>query len=88
MVGESHRFVYRKAVDEGRRSGGGKIVAMFYDLCNKLWASCPAVTSISNGNYMLFIAKLQTLCRCKFEKHGNLLPTYMHQFQEAAHTPN
>ena len=35
------RKKYKKAVDTGRRSGGGRTVATFYDLCNKIWGGCP-----------------------------------------------
>ena len=43
------RKKYKKAVDTGRRSGGGRTVATFYDLCNDIWSGCPATTSIENG---------------------------------------
>jgi hypothetical protein len=43
------RKKYKKAVDTGRRSGGGRTVATFYDLCNEIWSGCPATTSIENG---------------------------------------
>jgi hypothetical protein len=45
------RIKYREAVDCGKRSGGGKIVAMNFKACSKLWGGCPAVDSIENGNY-------------------------------------
>ena len=31
------RKSYKKAVDLGRRSGGGRVVMTFYDLCNDVW---------------------------------------------------
>ena len=40
---------YRKAVDTGRKSGGGRLVAPFYDKCCELWAGSPAVESITGG---------------------------------------
>lgn len=48
------RASYRQAVDIGKRSGGGRIVAMFYDSCQKLWGGSPAVTSIDEGNYYCY----------------------------------
>ena len=29
---------YRKALDTGRQSGGGRIVATFYGLCSVIWS--------------------------------------------------
>ena len=40
---------YRKAVDNGRKSGCGKVVATFYDECNEIWSGSPAVESIAGG---------------------------------------
>ena len=40
---------FRKAVDSGRRSGGGRVVLALYDECHEIWAGCPAVDSISTG---------------------------------------
>ena len=40
---------YRKAVDTGRKSGGGRLVASFYDECCEIWAGSPAVEPITRG---------------------------------------
>ena len=40
---------YRKAVDTGRKSGGGRLVASFYDKYCEIWAGSPAVQSITGG---------------------------------------
>lgn len=40
---------YKKAVDAGRRSGGGRIVLTFYDLCDRIWGGSPAVQSIDGA---------------------------------------
>ena len=40
---------YKKAVDLGNRSGGRRIIMTFYDLCQDIWAGCPATTSLSSG---------------------------------------
>ncbi len=44
---------FKKAVDKGRRSGGGRIVMTFYDLCSDIWAGAPATKSI-DGKLNLF----------------------------------
>ena len=36
------RKKYKKSVDCGRRSGGGRTVATFYDVCNEIWGGCPS----------------------------------------------
>jgi hypothetical protein len=43
------RSGYKKAVDFGRKSGGGRIVATFYDECLEIWAGSPAVGCTMNG---------------------------------------
>ena len=40
---------FRKAVDSGRRSGGGRVVLHLYDECYEIWAGSPAVDSIKTG---------------------------------------
>ena len=42
------RKKYKKAVDTGKRSGGGT-VACFFDICNEIWGGCPSTTSIGHG---------------------------------------
>ena len=39
----------RKALDTGRQSGGGRIVATFYKLCCEIWSGSPATESIQAG---------------------------------------
>ena len=43
------RNKYKIALDSGRRSGGGKVIAQFYNQCNDIWGRCPAVESIPSG---------------------------------------
>ena len=47
------RQKYKKAVDSGKRSGGGRIVMTFYDLCNEIWAGAPSTTSVE-GKFSTF----------------------------------
>ena len=44
---------YRKALDAGRQSRGGRIVATFYDLCSEIWSGSPATESIQAGLEMV-----------------------------------
>ena len=43
------RTGYRKACDNGMKSGGGRIVFIFYGLCENLLEGSPAVTSLPNA---------------------------------------
>ena len=46
---KSIRTGFKKAADAGRKSGDGRAVFMFYDLCENLWGVSPAVTSLRFG---------------------------------------
>ena len=37
---------YKKAVELGKRSGGGRIIMPFYDLCQDIWAGSLTNTSL------------------------------------------
>lgn len=43
------RFKFRQAVDSGRRSGHGRVVMIYYELCQQLWAGSPATEQINVG---------------------------------------
>ena len=45
---KSIRSGIKKAIDCGKKSGGGRVVFTFFDFCNDSWGGCPAVTSIQN----------------------------------------
>ena len=46
---KSIRNGFKKAAAGGRKSGGGRVVFVFYDLFENLWGGSPAVTSFSFG---------------------------------------
>jgi hypothetical protein len=43
------RASYKEAVDKGKRSGGGRVVMMTYDICSAIWGGSPSVTKVDNG---------------------------------------
>ena len=43
------RLKFRQAVDSGRRSGHGRVVMIFYELCEKVWGGSPATEQIDGG---------------------------------------
>ena len=43
------RKKYKKAVDSGKRSGGKRTMATFYDVCDGIWDGCPATKSLEHG---------------------------------------
>eukprot|EP00794_Sanderia_malayensis_P019550 gene19550-21482_t len=46
---KSLRLKYKKAVDLNNRSGGGRLVMIFYDLCCEIWGGAPATNSIQGA---------------------------------------
>ncbi|KAI4818365.1 hypothetical protein KUCAC02_011708 [Chaenocephalus aceratus] len=40
---------YRQAVDTGRWSGQGRVVLLFFELCEEVWGGSPATCTISSG---------------------------------------
>lgn len=46
---KSLRLKYRSALDSGRRSGWGRVVAQFYDICSSIWSGSPAAEAIDGG---------------------------------------
>ena len=40
---------FRQAVDNGRKSGNGRVVFLYYGLCESIWAGSPATEQISSG---------------------------------------
>ena len=43
------RGKFRNAVDSGRRSGHGRVVLLYYELCEKVWGGSPATQQLNNG---------------------------------------
>ena len=43
------RQKYRLAVNDGRRSSHGRVVLLFFELCEQIWGGSPASTTISSG---------------------------------------
>ena len=43
------RLKYRLAVDSGKRSGHGRVVLLYFELCEKIWGGSPATEQICSG---------------------------------------
>ena len=43
------RVKYRQAVDSGRKSGHGRVVLLYFELCEQIWGGSPATTTIQSG---------------------------------------
>ena len=43
------RLKFRQAVDSGRRSGHGRVVMLYYELCERIWGGSPATQQIETG---------------------------------------
>ncbi|XP_060774796.1 uncharacterized protein LOC132884829 [Neoarius graeffei] len=46
---KSIRSKYRDAVDTQRRSGHGRVIYLFFDLCNNIWGGSPSISSLEFG---------------------------------------
>ncbi|KAK2549942.1 hypothetical protein P5673_029547 [Acropora cervicornis] len=46
---KSVRVKYRQAVDSGRRSGHGRVVLLYFELCEQIWGASPATVMVSSG---------------------------------------
>lgn len=54
------RQKYRLAVDDGRRSGHGRVVLLFFELCEQIWGGSPASTTISSGIETTELSEIST----------------------------
>ena len=45
------RVKYKAALDSGRRSGDGRVVATFFDMCSNIWAGSPSAQCIDGGRW-------------------------------------
>lgn len=43
------RTKYRKAVDAGRKSGQGRVVELYFTLCQEIWGGSPATEQLHSG---------------------------------------
>ena len=43
------RGKFREAVDSGRRSGHGRVLLLYYELCEKIWGGSPATQQLETG---------------------------------------
>uniref|UniRef100_A0A1X7U5E6 Uncharacterized protein n=1 Tax=Amphimedon queenslandica TaxID=400682 RepID=A0A1X7U5E6_AMPQE len=43
------RLKFQQAIDSGRRSGHGRVVMIYYELCEKLWGGSPATERTEEG---------------------------------------
>lgn len=43
------RKKFRQAVDSGRKSGHGRVVLLYFELCEQIWGGSPATNTIRSG---------------------------------------
>jgi len=55
------RLKFRQAVDAGRRSGHGRVVLLYYELCERIWGGSPATQQIDGGMESVDISELSEL---------------------------
>ena len=57
---------FKKPIDSGRRSGGGRIVTTFYEECCAIWGGSPTVECTNNG--------IESCRQQEVEEQGNSTP--------------
>ena len=68
---------YKKAVDLGKRRGGGRIIMNFYDLCQDMWAGSPATTCLSSRFDSSMVSEDSTVEVEKELYHIDYIPWYI-----------
>ena len=43
------RKKFREAIDSGRKSGHGRVVLLYFELCEQIWGGSPATSTIADG---------------------------------------
>ncbi|XP_062267323.1 uncharacterized protein LOC133973462 [Platichthys flesus] len=43
------RFKYRQAVDSGRKRGHGRVILLYFELCDSIWGEAPVMQVLSEG---------------------------------------
>ena len=43
------RSKFRAAIDSGRKSGRGRVVFLFFDICQDIWGGSPAIKILPTG---------------------------------------
>ena len=43
------RLKFRQAIDSGRKSGHGRVVLLYFELCQSVWGGSPATEQIEGG---------------------------------------
>ena len=55
------RSKFRAAIDSGRKSGHGRVVLLFFDICQDIWGGSPATTTLASGIETAEISREQEL---------------------------
>ena len=43
------RAKFRQAIDSGRKSGHGRVVLLYFELCQEIWGGSPAISAMPSG---------------------------------------
>ena len=72
-AGDLASMKYCLAVDDGRRSGHGRVVLLYSELCVQIWGGSPVSTITSSGilSYHLALIFLCGYVRCSVDKRPN-----------------
>ncbi len=82
------RSKFRAAIDSGRKSGHGRVVLLFFDICQDIWGGSPATTTIPTGIETVEIADEHDLENSIFCPSPASIPSPASQPSSAASRPS
>ena len=71
---------FRDAVDSGCRSGHGRVIMLYYDLCEKIWDGSPAAQKIEGG-----LESADIVAQVADKTHSNMVDFVVETLSEIDH---
>ena len=82
------RLKYRQAVESGRKSGHGRVVMLYYELCQNVWGGSPATEQIDGGIETVELVPDAEMFRCTNLSDGSVPPSGNTELQDGSRVPD
>ena len=82
------RLKYRQAVDSGRKSGHGRVVMLYYELCQNVWGGSPATEQIDGGIETVELVPDTDMFSSTNLSDGSVPPSGNTQLQDGSQVPD
>ena len=82
------RLKYRQAVDSGRRSGHGRVVMIYYEMCQKVWGGSPATKQIDGGIESVELIPDADMFSSTNPSDGSVPPSGITQLEDEVQVPD